>query len=111
MRIKVHSGTPVCSDSNLCHTCRHSTVVRGRSLDEEIVQCQALSMRAVRVTFKVTSCSAYSDGRQPSYLQMVEDAWILQPGSKRRAAGFVRSADMTPEDLSELMVDVHKRVT
>lgn len=108
MRIKVHAGTPVSGDSNLCHTCRHSTVVRGRSLDEELVQCQALSMRTTRLTFKVTSCSAYSDMRQPSYLQMVEDAWILQPGSKRRRAGFVRSADMTAEDLSEIMVEVHR---
>ena len=45
---------PSNSDSNLCHTCRLSTIVRGRSLDEEIVQCHALSMRAARVTFKVT---------------------------------------------------------
>ena len=111
MRFKVRNGTVANDDSNMCHTCRHSTVVRGRSLDEEIVQCQALSMRTMRVTFKVTSCSSYSDARQPSYLQMVEDAWILQPGSKRRPAGFVRSSEMTPEDLSDIMVEMHKTVT
>ena len=84
MHLKVHDGTASNGDSNLCATCRLSTIVRGRTLDEEIVQCHALSMRSTRVTFKVTYCSAYSDARRPSYLQMVEHAWILQPGSKKK---------------------------
>ncbi len=86
--------------ANLCATCRLSTIVRGRSLDEEIVQCHARAMRTMRVTFKVTFCSAYSDARQPTYMQMLEDAWILQPGSKKRPAGFIRGADLKQEELS-----------
>ena len=35
---KVQNGTAANSDTNLCATCRLSTIVRGRSLDEEIVQ-------------------------------------------------------------------------
>jgi hypothetical protein len=110
MHLKVHNGTVSNGETSLCATCRLSTIVRGRSLDEEIVQCHAMSTRSTRVTFKVTYCSAYSDARQPSYLQMVEHAWILQPGSKKRPAGFVRGADLRQEELSNIMVDIHSRV-
>ena len=109
MHLKVHDGTASNGDSNLCTTCRLSTIVRGRTLDEEIVQCHALSMRSTRVTFKVTYCSAYSDARRPSYLQMVEHAWILQPGSKKKPAGFIRSADLQQDELSDIMVGLHHR--
>lgn len=108
MHLKVHNGTPSNSESSLCNTCRLSTIVRGRTLDEEIVQCHAMSMHATQITFTVTFCSAYSDARQPSYLQMVEHAWILQPGSKKRPAGFIRGADLRQEELSDIMVDIHK---
>jgi hypothetical protein len=108
MHLKVWNGTAPNSETNLCTTCRLSTIVRGRSLDEEIVQCHALSMRAARLTFKVTYCSAYSDARQPSYVQMVENAWILQPGSKKRPAGFIRGADLPHDELADMMVDIHQ---
>ena len=107
MHLKVQNGTAANSDTNLCATCRLSTIVRGRSLDEEIVQCHARAMRTMRVTFKVTFCSAYSDARQPTYMQMLEDAWILQPGSKKRPAGFIRGADLKQEELAAIMVDIH----
>ena len=109
MHLKVHNGTAAGGESNLCTTCRLSTIVRGRALDEEIVQCHALSMRSTRVTFKVTYCSAYSDARRPSYLQMVEHAWILRPGSKKKPAGFIRGAELKREELSDIMVDIHQR--
>ncbi len=109
MHLKVQNGTVSNSESSLCNTCRLSTIVRGRTLDEEIVQCHALSMRSTRVTFKVTHCSAYSDARHPSYMQMLEHAWILRPGSKKRPAGFIRSADLHQDELSDIMVDIHKR--
>jgi len=109
MHLRVHNGTPSNSESSLCNTCRLSTIVRGRTLDEEIVQCHAMSMRATRVTFKVTYCSAYSDARQPSYMQMMENAWILQLGSKKRPAGFIRGSDLRQEELTEIMVDIHNR--
>ncbi len=109
MHLKVQNGTVSNSESSLCNTCRLSTIVRGRTLDEEIVHCHALSMRSTRVTFKVTHCSAYSDARHPTYLQMLEHAWILQPGSKNRTAGFIRSADLRKDELSDIMVDIDKR--
>jgi hypothetical protein len=107
MHLKVQNGTAANGGSSLCATCRHSTIVRGRTLDEEIVQCHAMSMRSARVTFKVTFCSSYSDARQPSYMQMIQAAWILRPGSKKRPAGFIRGSDLRQEELADIMVDIH----
>src|SRR5205814_4403963 len=36
MRIKVRNGTPISGESSLCGTCRCATIIRGRSLDEEL---------------------------------------------------------------------------
>ncbi|HSL20125.1 MAG TPA: hypothetical protein VK886_01225 [Vicinamibacterales bacterium] len=109
MRVKVHNGTASGSEASLCQTCRHSTIIRGRTLDEEIVHCQISPMSTTRVTFKVTSCSGYNDERLPTYMQLLEDAWILQPGTKRRPAGFVRASELREEELSNIMRDLHKQ--
>jgi hypothetical protein len=101
MRIKVQDGTPIESERSLCTTCRCSTIVRGRTLDEELVLCSALGLRSVQITFKVTSCSDYADQRIPSYMEMMQDAWILRPGSKRRPAGFVRASDLKEEEIAD----------
>jgi hypothetical protein len=105
MKMKVHGGTAFDGASSLCATCHYSTIIRGRSLDEEIVECSAASMmNGRRVPFKVTSCTAYSDARQPSYGEMVRTAWILTPQSKRRPAGFIRSTDLDAQELRELLM-------
>jgi hypothetical protein len=106
MHLKVQNGTVRHSDASLCNSCRFSTIIRGQSADEEIVHCQATAMRPTVIRFKVTFCSAYFDARLPSYMQMVEEAWILQPASKKRRAGFVKGADLQPEELSNLMIDL-----
>lgn len=98
MHIKVQDGTPIESESSLCATCRCSTIVRGRTLDEELVLCSAVRLRSVQITFKVTSCSDYADRRVPSYMEMMQDAWILRPGSRRRPAGFVRASELEEEE-------------
>jgi hypothetical protein len=92
--VKVYGGTTVGEGESLCDTCRHSRIVRGRRLDEEIVFCNALYAATIRITFKVTTCTDYVDDREPSYNELMEKAWILRPASKRRAAGFVRAADL-----------------
>lgn len=109
MRLKVYNGTVANSDGSLCNTCRHATIIRGRRLDEEIVQCQAIAMITTRVTFKVTSCSAYNDARLPTYMQLLEEAWILQRGSKKRPAGFVKSSDLHDEEFRTVMGELHSR--
>jgi hypothetical protein len=110
MHIKIRNGTVQNDGSSLCETCSHSTIVRGRTLDEEMVHCDALVTRLVRVTFKVTSCSDYQDSRLPSYAQLMEQAWILQPGSKRRAAGFIRAADLKEEEFINVIGDIRGEV-
>lgn len=107
MPFKVRNGSVSNSEESLCTTCRLSVIVRGRTLGEEIVQCHALSQRAAVVTFKVKTCSSYSDARQPSVMQMLELAWILQPGSKKRVPGFVRSRDLQQEELADIVVAMH----
>ena len=59
-------------------------------------------MRGVQITFKVTFCSDYADKRTPSYMEMVQDAWILQPGSRKRPAGFVRGSELQEDELFSL---------
>jgi hypothetical protein len=108
MRIKIHGGTPAGGDTSLCDTCRYSRITRGRSLDEEIVFCDASHIHTAQITFKVTSCSGYSDQRVPSYYELLQQAWILQPESGKRPAGFVRASDLRDEDFERYMADAHK---
>jgi hypothetical protein len=109
MRIKVHGGTPAQGDSSLCDTCRHSRIIRGRRLDEEIVLCDASHSGKTRITFKVTSCSDYIDHNVIGYFELLQQAWILQPASRQRRAGFVRATDLRDEEFARYMEDVHHR--
>ena len=105
MRIKVHNGTPDQGSSSLCTTCRHSTITRGRRLEEEIVRCEAHAMGTARITFIVRECSAYFDARVPTYRQLLEHAWILRPHTAKRPAGFVRARDLPPGERYQVMTD------
>jgi hypothetical protein len=106
MRIKIHGGTPAHDGNSLCNTCRHGRITRGRSIDEEIVFCDASHMFPVRITFKVTSCSDHSDHNVPSYFELLQQAWILQPESRKRPAGFVRASDLRDEEYARYMSDL-----
>ena len=108
MRTKVQDGTVIHGDSALCNTCSHSTIIRGRRLDEEIVECHASVMQGRLIPFKVTSCSSYNDSRLPSYTDMVREAWILRPHSKKRAAGFVRGCDLAPEEFADIVMEAER---
>ena len=105
MLIKITRGTPVQEEDALCETCRHSRVIRGRRLEDELVICGAMVVRAFRITFKVTSCTEYIDAREPSYSELFEKAWILRPPSKRRAAGFVRASDLSDDEAARLFAE------
>lgn len=105
MLIKVHGGTELQEGETLCSTCRHSRIIRGRRLEEEIVFCGAAMMQTVRINFKVTSCTDYEDERAPSYHELAAKAWILRPATRRRAAGFVRAADLNREEARRLFMD------
>ena len=109
MRIKVYKGTVSESAGSLCETCRLAMITRGRSVDEEIVRCEARPMSTILVRFKVTQCSAYIDDRLPTYSQLLEQAWILRTGGGKRPAGFVRSGDMREDELEGVMADIRER--
>ena len=109
MRIKVHGGTPPNDGDSLCSTCRHGRVTKGRSMDEEIVFCDASHMFSTRITFKVTSCSDYADQSVPTYWDLLQQAWILRPESGKRPAGFVRASDLRHEELSRYVPDLGNR--
>ena len=63
-------------------------ITRGRALNEEMVICRASHLHAERIPFKVTACSAYSDEREPTYYELPQQAWILQPGNRGRPGRF-----------------------
>ena len=103
MHIKVRNGTPTHDETTLCTTCRHSRVTRGRRLDEELVFCGASNIGTTQVTFKVASSSAYNSHTAPSYYELMQQAWILQPGSRRRPPGFVRASELRDEELARYL--------
>ena len=109
MRIKIHGGTPMQTGDSLCHTCRNGRITRGRSVDEEIVFCDASHMFPTRITFKVTSCSEYGDYSVPSCWELLQQAWILRPESRKRPAGFVRASDLRDDELERFMSDLRQQ--
>lgn len=104
MRIKVHDGTIHHGSPSLCTTCCHSLITRGETLDETLVECRVSMMEGRIIPFKVTSCTGYRDVRQPSYMELVRIAWILNPRrTRKRAAGFVRGEDLTDRQFRQVM--------
>ena len=95
MRVTIQGGTVRHGDPSLCDTCRFATIIRGQRPDDEIVDCSRLSGRG-RVTFAMTSCSAYADRRRASVYEMEEIAWILRSDPRRNTIGFVRARELRP---------------
>ena len=95
MQIKIHGGTVQNGQSSLCHTCRHSTVVRGARLRNEIVEVrdprlQPQSGDVPRHDLR----RAYVSRQHPSLSDMEEEASILRTNAKRHRVGFVPSKDL-----------------
>ncbi len=91
MRVKIRGGTVDHGEPPLCETCRFATVARGRTLQQELVFCGRMPFTDRRVFFPVSSCSEYSDRRQPSLWQMEEIAWVLRSNPSRKTIGFVEA--------------------
>lgn len=92
-RIKVVGGTPQHGGRSLCFTCRRATVVKGQSLNSQIIRCHALE-RAME--FPVSECDSHDDRSHPSLWDMKEIAWALVTDSRRRI-GFVPRKDWSEE--------------
>ena len=98
MHVKVRGGTADHGQPPLCATCKYATVVRGRSLQEEIVECSQLATGRGRIRFPVTFCTEYLDRNHPSIREMESIAWVLRTDASRNHIGFVRSRDLKPSD-------------
>ena len=105
MKIKVREGTADHGQRSLCETCRWSTVIRGRRLDEEIIECSQLSDRSRRIPFAVATCSDFNERVQPGLREMQEIAWILRTDPHRKQIGFVRSSRLPDEERYALKDD------
>jgi hypothetical protein len=104
MRIKIHGGTPLHGNPSLCTSCSHSLITRGETLGERLVECRVSMMEGRLIPFKVTSCTGYRDASQPSYMELVRMAWILNPNRKKKqAAGFVRGEDLTDREFRKMV--------
>jgi len=108
MLMKIHGGSTRNDHKSLCCNCRFATIVRGQTLDEEVVHCQSVTTRGMRVTFKVTACTSHSDINQPTYMQLLDDAWILKPASKKRPAGFVKHSELKAEEMEVIMKELRE---
>jgi len=98
MKIKVRGGTVQHGEPSLCATCKYATVVKGRSLQEEIVECAQLGGGQGRIPFPVTECSEYLHRNHPSLYHMESIAWVLRTDASRKRIGFVRSRDLKVSD-------------
>jgi len=98
MRVKIRGGTVQHGDPPLCGTCRHSVELKGARLGEQIVVCRVLPYPGRIVPFPVTSCTGYSDRRQPSLWHMEEIAWVLRSDASRSRVGFVQANRLKEED-------------
>src|ERR1043165_2600659 len=96
MQIKVRGGTVWEGDPVLGAPCRYATVIKGRSLREEIVECSQLADGHGRITFPVTRCTKYLHRNQPSLYEMESIAWVLRTDESRRHIGFVRARELQP---------------
>ena len=104
MRLKIHGGTVNSSEPSLCHTCRFATIIKGQRLHDEIVECARLSDHA-RITFTVTTCTAYADRRRASIHEMEEIAWVLRSDPRRNQIGFVPARSLKPHERYVLSED------
>lgn len=98
MHVKIRGGTVNHGEPSLCLTCRWATIVKGPSLQDEIVECGQLYSGHSRITFPVNSCTAYSDRRRASLREMEEIAWILRSDSRRNSIGFVPARRLRAKD-------------
>jgi len=73
------------------------------------VFCEASDLRTAQITFTVTTGTDDTDKRLPVDVEMMEQAWILKPRTRRRAAGFARANELEDEEMSRSLCDLRKR--
>jgi len=95
MKVRIRGGTVNHGETPLCGTCRYSVIARGHRLGEELVSCRVLGEGHQLVRFPVTSCTGYSDIRQPTLWHMEQIGWVLRSDPRRNTIGFVEARKLT----------------
>jgi hypothetical protein len=103
VRINVRGGTADHTQRSLCETCRWSTVIRGKRLGEEIVECVQLADSNRRIPFAVMECSDYIHRNRPSLQEMEAIATILRPTPRRSDIGFASRPGAEKGDTEDLV--------
>jgi hypothetical protein len=98
MKVRIRGGTVNHGEPSLCLTCRNATIVKGRTLRDEIVSCNRIRHGNALITFPVTSCTSYWDSRVPTLWQMEEIAWVLRSNPSRKTVGFVEARRLKEDD-------------
>jgi hypothetical protein len=104
MRLKLRGGTAREDEPPLCLSCRHATVIQGRNLHDELIDCGLLHGHSSRITFPVRACSGYDDRRHATLWHMETIAWVLRTERKSRKIGFVPARELKP-DLRHVLDD------
>jgi hypothetical protein len=87
----VYGGTKVGTES-LCDSCVYVRMIKGYAESERITICDRL-FEPMRIPFKVSECSDYSDKRLPAVEDMEQIAWMLVTNKPGRPVGFVPAAE------------------
>src|SRR5215470_73763 len=87
----VYGGTKVGTES-LCDSCVYARIIRGYAESERIAICDRL-FEPMRIPFKVSECSDYSDKRLPAVEDMEKIAWMMVTNKPGRPVGFVSAAE------------------
>ena len=99
MRVRIRGGTVNHGEPPLCATCRYSIIARGhRTLGEEVGFCGRMPFGDRRIRFPVTSCTEYSDLRQPTLWHMEQIGWVLRSDPKRNTIGFVEARKLEDDE-------------
>lgn len=93
LNLKIREGTPRHDGPSLCESCRSATIVRGRTINEEIVHCSELGRTNNRIRFIVRSCNAYANRAEPTLYDLRQIAWELRTDKSGQRIGFVSAAE------------------
>jgi hypothetical protein len=98
---RVYGGTPKEAGSR-CDSCTYARVIRGYADSEQVVICGRF-YPAMKIGFKVYTCTEYLDRTLPDYEDMAKIAWEIRPRTSAGAkAGFL------PPEAKPVLVQVEE---
>jgi hypothetical protein len=82
---------------NLCETCERGCVVKGQTLNQEMIRCGYLDSL---MPFRVAECSRFKNRTEKDIYELTQIAWLID--NKKGNIGFVKPKDLTREQKDEL---------